>query len=92
MVSVRLKMAMHPDFREKISYTMAVRGLLGGVSVMVRRMRAFAVPSEIARGGVLVAVAAASTNSSAWCRCLVGPYHMEPSRWEEHDEGQLLAL
>ncbi len=38
---------------------MAVRGLLGGESVTVRRMRAFAMANEMGRGGVSVAVAAA---------------------------------
>ncbi len=35
---------------------MAVRGLLDGGSVTVRRMRAFAVANEMGRGGVSVAV------------------------------------
>ncbi len=52
-------------FQEKSSSPVAVRGLLGGVSVMVRRRRAFTVASEIGRGGVSVAVAAAFANSSA---------------------------
>ncbi len=42
---------MQSSFQEKFSYTMAVRGLLIGGSVMVRRMRAFAVASEMCRGG-----------------------------------------
>ncbi len=44
---------------------MAVRGLLGEVSVTVRRKRAFAVANEMDRGGVSVTVAAAFANSSA---------------------------
>ncbi len=36
---------------EKFSYAMAVRGLLDEGSVMVRRMRAFAVASDMGRGG-----------------------------------------
>ncbi len=44
---------------------MAVRGLLDGGSVAVRRMKAFAVANEMGRGGVSVAVAAAFANSSA---------------------------
>ncbi len=64
-VSAQLEMAMQSAVQEKISYSMAVRGLLGGISVMVHRMRAFAVPSEIGRDDVLVAVAAASANSLA---------------------------
>ncbi len=44
---------------------MAIRGLLGGGSVTMRRMRAFAVANEMGRGGVSVAVAAAFANSSA---------------------------
>ncbi len=42
---------MQSACQEKISYTMAVRGLLDGGSVMVRRMRAFVVASEMVRGG-----------------------------------------
>ncbi len=44
--SVRLEAAMQSDFQEKFSCTMAVRGLLDGGSVMVRRMRTFAAASE----------------------------------------------
>ncbi len=44
---------------------MAVRGLLGGGSVTVLRVRAFAVKNEMGRDGVSMAVAAALTNSSA---------------------------
>ncbi len=54
---------MQSAFQEKCSYTMAVRGLLGELSVTVRRMRAFAVANEMGRGGV--SVAAAFANSSA---------------------------
>ncbi len=43
---------------------MAVRDLLDGGSLMVRPMRAFAVASEVGRGGVSVAVAAAFANLS----------------------------
>ncbi len=52
-------------FKEKCSYTMAVRGLLDEGSVTVCRMRPFAVANEMGRGGVSVAVAAAFANSSA---------------------------
>ncbi len=55
---------MQSAFQEKCSYTMAVRGLLDGGSVMVRRIRAFAVASEMGCGGVSVAVAAAFANLS----------------------------
>ncbi len=41
---------MQPVFQEKCSYTMAVRGLLDRGSVMVRRMRAFAVANEMKPG------------------------------------------
>ncbi len=41
---------MQSAFQEKCSYTMAVRGLLNGGSVTVRRMRAFAVANEMGRG------------------------------------------
>ncbi len=47
-------------FQEKCSYTIAVRGLLDGGSMMVR---AFAVANEMGRGGVSVATVFA--NSSA---------------------------
>ncbi len=56
---------MQSAFQEKCSYTMAVRGLLDGGSVTVRRMRAFAVANEMGRGGVSAAVVAAFANSSA---------------------------
>ncbi len=63
--SALLEVAMQSDFKEKCSYTMAVRVLLDGGSVTVCRMIAFAVANEIGRGGVSVAVAAAFANSSA---------------------------
>ncbi len=63
--SALLDVAMQSAFQEKCSYTMAVWGLLGGGSVAVRQMRAFAVANEMGRGGVAVAVAAAFANSSA---------------------------
>ncbi len=65
--SALLEVAMQSAFQEKFSYTMAVRGLLDVGSVMVRRMRAFAVASEMGRGGMSVAVVVAFANSSsAW--------------------------
>ncbi len=63
--SALLEVAMQSAFHEKCSYTKAFRGLLDGGSVMVRRMRAFAVANEIGRGGVSVVVAAAFANLSA---------------------------
>ncbi len=63
--SALLEVAMQSAFQEKCSYTMAVRGLLGEGSVLVRRMRAFAVANEMGRGGVSVAVAAVFASSSA---------------------------
>ncbi len=42
---------------------MAVRGLLNGGSVTVRRVRTLAVANEMGRDGVSVAVAAAFANS-----------------------------
>ncbi len=60
-----LEVTMQSAFQEKCSYTMAVRGLLDGGSVTVRRMRAFAMANEMGGGGVSVAVAAAFANSSA---------------------------
>ncbi len=44
--SAKLEVAMQSAFWEKYSYTMAVRGLLDGRSLKVRRMRAFAVANE----------------------------------------------
>ncbi len=60
--SARLEVATQSAFQEKFPYTMAVWGLLSGGSVMVRW--AFAVASQIGRGGVSVAVTAAFANSS----------------------------
>ncbi len=47
---------MQSAFQEKCSYTMAIRGLLDGGSVMVRRMRAFQVANEMGRLSVVVLV------------------------------------
>ncbi len=47
--SARLDLAMQSAFQEKCSYIMAVQGLLDGGSVMVRRLRAFAVACEMGR-------------------------------------------
>ncbi len=57
--SALLEVAMQSAFQEKCSYTMAVRGLLDGGSVTMRRMRAFVVANEMGRGGLSVAVVAA---------------------------------
>ncbi len=59
MASSLLEVAMQSAFLEKCSYTMAVRGLLTGGSVMMRPMRTLAVAKEIVLGGVSVAVSAA---------------------------------
>ncbi len=70
---------------------MAVRSLLDGGSVMVRRMSAFAVSIEMGLGGVSVAVAAACVNFSTaslhgmpLCpgthMTMVGPFLLS-SRW-----------
>ncbi len=56
---------MQTAFKEKFSYTMTVRSRLGGESVMVRRITAFPVASEMGRGGMSVSVAAAYASSSA---------------------------
>ncbi len=64
-MSALLEVAMQSAFQEKCSYTMAVRELLDGGSVTVRRMRVFAMANEMGRGGVSVVVAAAFTNASA---------------------------
>ncbi len=58
-------MAMQSAFQEKCSYTMAVRGLLDGGSVIMRRILVFAVANEMGRGGVSVAAAPAFANMSA---------------------------
>ncbi len=63
--SALLEVAMQSAFQEKCPYTKAVRGLLDGGSVMVRRMRTFVVANELGRGGVSVAVAAAFAKSSS---------------------------
>ncbi len=55
---------MQSAFQEKLSYTMAVRALLGGGSVMVCRMTAFTVANAKGHGGMSVVVAAAFANSS----------------------------
>ncbi len=52
-------------FQEQFSNIKAVRGLLGGEPVMVSRMRAFMVASEMGRGGVSLALAASFANSPA---------------------------
>ncbi len=56
---------MQSVFQEKCSYTMAVRGLLDGGSLAMRRMMAFAVANEMGHGGVSVALATTFANSSA---------------------------
>ncbi len=57
---------MQSSFQVKISYTMAVGGLLDGGTVMVGRMKTFVVASEMGRGGVSVVVmASVFANSSA---------------------------
>ncbi len=67
---------MPSAFQEEFSYTTAIWDLLGVGSVKVRRMRAFAVASEMGRGGVSVAVAATFADSpAAWL--LVCPYDLE---------------
>ncbi len=63
--SALLEVALQSAFQEERSYTIAVRGLLDGGSVTVRRMRAFVVVNEMGQGGVSVAVAAGFANSSA---------------------------
>ncbi len=42
MAFIRFEVALPSVLQEKYSFTMTVRGLLNGGSVMVRRMRAFA--------------------------------------------------
>ncbi len=65
MASALLEVAIQPAFQEKLSYTMAIRALLGGGSAMVCRMTAFTVEDEKGNGGMSVVVAAAFANSSA---------------------------
>ncbi len=69
---------MQSAFQEKCSYTMAVRGLLDGGSLTVRRMRAFAVAAAFANSsaaslpgmpllpGTQIRVAGSSLLSSRW--------------------------
>ncbi len=61
--SALLEVAMHSAFQAKCSHNMAVRGLLEGGSVMMRRMKPFAVENEMVRGRVSLAVAAAFITS-----------------------------
>ncbi len=64
--SAQLEVAMQSAFQAKCSHNMAVQGLLVG-SVMMRRMKPFAVENEMVRGRVSVAVAAAFvTRLLAW--------------------------
>ncbi len=51
MASALLEVAIQPAFQEKLSYTMAIRALLGGGSAMVCRMTAFTVENEKGSGG-----------------------------------------
>ncbi len=64
-VSTRLEVAIQFAFQEKFSYAKTFQVVLGGGSMMVRRMRDFTVTSEMGRGGVSVVVAAACANSLA---------------------------
>ncbi len=73
--TVYVLLVMQSAFQEKRSYTMAVRGLLSGGSVTVRRMRAFVVTNEMGRGGVSVAAVSLVRQRP---RCLVCPYDLEP--------------
>ncbi len=63
--SALLEVAMQSAFLQKFSNTMAVRGLLDGGSVTVRRMRTFAVANEMGRGGVSVAAAFANLSAAS---------------------------
>ncbi len=64
-VSVWFEIAMQSAFQDKFSYAVAVRGLLGEGSAIVRRMRAFAVANEMGCGGVSVVTAAFASSSAA---------------------------
>ncbi len=68
MASAWFEVATQSSFQEKCSFTAAVRGLLDGRSVLVRRMSAFAVEKEMGRGGLPVVVAAAYAISTAFVR------------------------
>ncbi len=52
-------------FMEKFSYIKTVRGRLDGEPVMVSRMRALMVASEMGRGGVSLALTVSFANSPA---------------------------
>ncbi len=62
--TARFEVAMQSEFQERCSYTMAVRGLLGGESAMGRWMRALAVVNEMYFDGVTVVSTAAAALSS----------------------------
>ncbi len=63
--SAQLEVAMQSAFQAECSHNMAVRGLLEGGSVMMRRMKPFEVENEMVRGRVSVA-AAFVTSLLAW--------------------------
>ncbi len=54
--STQFAAATQSAFQEKFSYTMAVRGLLGGGSMIMRRVRAFVVANEMGWDEVPVVV------------------------------------
>ncbi len=62
--SVWFEVALQISLQGNGLYTMTVRGLLVGGSVMMRQMRAFAVRIELVFGGVSVMAAAVFTTSS----------------------------
>ncbi len=54
MASAQFYVVMQSVFQGKFSYTMAVRGLLGIRSVMVRRLKVIVEANEVGHDGVLV--------------------------------------
>ncbi len=67
------------DFAVCLSYTLAVRGLLGGGSVMVRRMRAF-----------VVAAAALTSSSADMLYLLVAAFTW--SGLSRHHQGRTMVM
>ncbi len=58
MACARFEVTLRSALQDKLSYTMAVRGLVGGRSVIVRQMRTLAMVNEMSRGEMSVVAAA----------------------------------
>ncbi len=64
----RTEVAMQSAIQEKCSHTMAVRGLLDGGSVLVRRMRAFAAAAAFPNSSAASLPGSGLTRDQAWKR------------------------